>query len=180
MALVSLRLDVSHTSDPLRFSVISSFPVSFFGEDRSNSYRMLSCMWPIFSRVKAVDCTAAIPQWKQMNRDLLPTATLGYIIPLVTTHCCSQPAGGTQRTGSLSLTLHELTTRGCSRGAQLASLPPQRPSVSAPCGRNSGKRGQITSVSLLFWNMLFFWQQCFFFILGFSFCATRLVYYLKR
>lgn len=61
MALVSLRLDVSHTSDPLRFSVISSFPVSFFGEDRSNSYRMLSCMWPIFSQVKAVDCTAAIP-----------------------------------------------------------------------------------------------------------------------
>lgn len=61
MALVSLRLDVSHTSDPFQFSVISSFPVSFFGEDTSNSYRMLSCMWPIFSRVKAVDCTAAIP-----------------------------------------------------------------------------------------------------------------------
>lgn len=61
MALVSLKLDVSHTSDPLRFSLISSFPVSFFGEDRSNSYRMLSSMWPIFSWVKAVDCTAAIP-----------------------------------------------------------------------------------------------------------------------
>ena len=58
--LVSLRLDVSHTSDPLQFSVIF-FPVSFFGEDRSNSYRMLSCMWPIFSWEKAARCTAAIP-----------------------------------------------------------------------------------------------------------------------
>lgn len=40
MALVSLRLDVSHTSDPLCFSLISSFPASFFGKDRSHSYRI--------------------------------------------------------------------------------------------------------------------------------------------
>jgi len=98
-----------------------------------------------------------------MNRDLLPTATLGYIIPLVTTHCCRQPARGTRWTGGLSLTLHELTARGCSRGAQLASLPPRRPSVWDPYGRNSGKKGWITArVSLLFWNVLSFWQQCFF------------------
>lgn len=35
MALVSLRLDVGYTSDPLRSSIISSSPVSFFGEDRN-------------------------------------------------------------------------------------------------------------------------------------------------